>query len=53
MPLNYILRYGTKNYKFTKINHLMYIEDIKLFATYKNKIETQMQAKKNIWLHFT
>ena len=41
MPLNHILRKCTTGYKLTKtqemINHLMYIDDIKLFA--KNKIK--------------
>ena len=36
MPLNHILRKGTAGYKLSrsqeKINHLMYIENIKLFA---------------------
>ena len=39
MPLNHILRKRTVGYKLTKsqekINHLMYMDDIKLFA--KNK----------------
>ena len=39
MPLNHILRKCTAGYKLSrsqeKINHLMYVDDIKLFA--KNK----------------
>ena len=41
MPLNYILRKCTGGYKFTKyleeINHLMYMDGIKIFA--KNEKE--------------
>ena len=43
MPLNHILRKWTAGYKLSrsqeKINHLMYMDDIKLFA--KNKIELE------------
>ena len=46
MPLNHILRKCTVGYKLTKsqekINHLMYKDDIKLFA--KNKEETPILA---------
>ncbi len=46
MPLNHILRKCTVGYKLTKsqekINHLMYKDDIKLFA--KNKEETLILA---------
>ena len=51
IPLNYILRKFTAGYKITKsqekINHLMYLNDIKLFAKNekkKNKLETLIQA---------
>ena len=41
MLLKYILRKNTKCYKFTKsqekINHLKYVDDIKLFAKKKKK----------------
>ena len=44
MPLNYILRKSTGGYKFTtlqeKINHLMYMDDIKLFAKNEKELET-------------
>ena len=46
MPLNHIIRKHTGAYKLyklqEKINHIMYIDDIKLFA--KNKSETLIQA---------
>ena len=41
MPLNLILRKYTAGYKLSKsqekINHLMYMDDIKLFAKKKKK----------------
>ena len=44
MPLNHILRKCTAGYKLTKaqekINHLMYMDDIKLFAK-KNEKELE------------
>ena len=47
IPLNHILRKGTESYKFTKyqekINHLLYMDDIKLFA--KNEKETNANNK--------
>ena len=52
MPLNYILRKCTGGFKHTKsqgkINHLMYIDDIKLFAKilYKN---IQSGHRDGIW----
>ena len=49
MPLNHILRKCTAGYKSSrsqeKINHLMYIDDIKLFAkNEKKKLETLIHA---------
>ena len=47
MPLNHILRKCTARYKLSKshekINHLMYIDDIKNFAENK-KMETLLQT---------
>ena len=44
MPLNHILRKCTAGYKLSrlqeKINHLMYIDDIKLFAKNEKELET-------------
>ena len=44
MPLNHILRKCTAGYKLSrsqeKINHLMYIDDIKLFAINEKELET-------------
>ena len=44
MPLNYILRKCTAGYKLSrsqeKINHLTYIDDIKLFAKKEKELET-------------
>ena len=44
MPLNYILRKCTDGYKLNrpqeKINHLMYMDDIKLFAKNEKELET-------------
>ena len=48
MPLNYIFRKCTDEYKLTKsqetINHLVYMDDIKLFAKNKREIETLIQT---------
>ena len=44
MPLNHILRKCTAGYKLSrsqeKMNHLMYMDDIKLFAKNKKELET-------------
>ena len=44
MPLNHILRKCTAGYKLSrsqeKVNHLMYMEDIKLFAKYEKELKT-------------
>ena len=44
MPLNHILRKCTAGYKLSrsqeKVNHLMYIDDIKLFAKNEKELET-------------
>ena len=44
MPLNHILRKCTAGYKLNrsqeKINHLMYMDDIKIFAKNKKELET-------------
>ena len=48
MPLNHILRKSTDGYKSSKshekINHLMYMDDIKLFAKNEKELETLIQA---------
>ena len=48
MPLNYILRKCTAGYELCrsqeKINHLMYMDDIKLFAKIEKELETQIHA---------
>ena len=48
MQLNNILRKCTGEYKLSKslekINHLMYMNDIKLFAKNKKELETLIQA---------
>ena len=48
MPLNHILRKGTAGYKLSrsqeKINHLMYMDDIKLFAKSEKELETLIHA---------
>ena len=48
MPLNHIFRKCTATYKLSrsqeKINHLMYISDIKLFATNEKELETLTHA---------
>ena len=44
MPLNHILRKCTARYKLRrsqeKVNHLMYMDDIKLFAKNEKELET-------------
>ena len=48
MPLNHILRKCTAGYKLSKsqekINHLTYIDDIKLFAKNEKELETLIHA---------
>ena len=48
MPLNHMLRKGTAGYKLSslqeKINHLMYMDDIKLFAKNEKELETLIHA---------
>ena len=48
MPLNHILRNCTDGYKLSKSqekkNHLIYTDDIKLFAKTKKELETLIQA---------
>ena len=48
MPLNHILRKCTVGYKLSrsqeKINHLMYMADIKLFAKNEKELETLIRA---------
>ena len=48
MPLYYILRKCTAGYQLSKsqekINHLMYMDDIKLFAKNKKELETLIQT---------
>ena len=48
MPLNPILRKCTAGYKLSrsqeKINHLMYMDDIKLFAKNEKELETLIHA---------
>ena len=48
MPLNHILRKCTAVYKLSKlqekINHLMYMDDIKLFAKNEKELETLINA---------
>ena len=48
MSLNHILRKCTDEYKFYKsqgkINHLMHMKDIKLFAKNEKELETLIQA---------
>ena len=47
MPLNHILRKCTARYKLRsqeKINHLMYMDDIKLFAKNEKELETLIHA---------
>ena len=48
MPQNYILRKCTAGYKLSRsqemINHRMYMDDIKLFATNEKELETLIHA---------
>ena len=48
MPLNHIIRKCTAGYKLSrsqkKINHVMYIDDIKLFAKNEKELETLIHA---------
>ena len=48
MPLNHILRKFTAGYKLSKsqekINHLMYTDDIKLFAKKEKELEILIQT---------
>ena len=48
MPLNHILRKCPAGYKLSrsqeKINHLMYMDDVKLFAKNERKLETLIHA---------
>ena len=48
LPLNHILRKCTAGYKLSrsqeKINHLMYMDDIKLFARNERELETLIHA---------
>ena len=48
MPLNHIFRKCTAGYKLSKlkekINHLIYMDDIKLFAKNKKELETIINA---------
>ena len=48
MPLNYILRKCTAEYKLSKsqkkINYLMYMDDIKLFTKNEKEWETLIQT---------
>ena len=48
MPLNHILRKCTAGYKLSreheKINHLMYLDDIKQFAEKEKELETLIHA---------
>ena len=48
MPLNHILRKCTAGYRLSrsqeKINHIMYMDDIKLFAKYEKELETLIHA---------
>ena len=60
MPLNHILRKCTAGYKLRrsqeKINHLMYVDDIKLFAKNEKELETLIHAvniySQNIGMEF-
>ena len=48
MPFNHILRNYTAGYKLSesqeKINHLLYIDDIKLFAKNEKELEILIHA---------
>ena len=50
MPLNHILRKCTARYKLSrsqeKINHLMYMDDIKLFAKNEKELKTLIHTVK-------
>ena len=50
MPLNHVLRKCTAGYKLSKsqekINHLMYMDDIRLFAKNEKELETLIHALK-------
>ena len=50
MPLNHILWKCTAGYKLSKsqekINHLMYMDDIKLFANNENELETLIHTER-------
>ena len=60
MPLNHIFRKCIARYKLSKsqekINHLMYMDDIKLFAKNEKELETLIHAvriySQNIWIEF-
>ena len=60
MPLNDILRKCIAGYKFSrlqeKINHLMYMDDIKLFAKNEKELETHIHTvriySQNIGMEF-
>ena len=60
MPLNHILRKCAAGYKLNKsqerINHLMYMDDIKLFAKNEKELEILIHAvriySQNIWMEF-
>ena len=49
LPLNHILRTCTAGYKLSrsqeKINHLIYIDDIKLFAENEKELETLIHTE--------
>ena len=52
MPLSHILRKytgGYKLYKFQQINHLMYMDDIKLLVKNEKELETLIQAGRIYW----
>ena len=48
MPLNHILKKGTAGYKLSrsqeKVSHLLYMDDIKLFAKNEKQLETLIQT---------
>ena len=50
IPLNLVLSICTVGYKLTlsqeKINHLMYMDDIKRFVKTKNELETLIHAER-------
>ena len=60
MPLNHIFRKCTAGYKLSRsqenINHLMYMDDIKLFAKNEKELETLILAlriySQDIWMEF-